>query len=356
MTGNQQVHLSIVMACRNEVIRIRTFLDSLLAQELHGFVWEAIIADGMSDDGTRTVLEEYCARHQELRIITNPNRIVSTGLNRAILSARGEIILRMDAHTVYATDYCRRSVELLKSTGADNVGGPARTRASGICARAIAAAYHSPFSTGGAKFHDENHEGWVDTVPYGCWEKSTLERIGLFDESLVRNQDDELNLRLLRLGGRIWQSPMIVSWYSPRSTLRGLFHQYFQYGFWKVAVMKKHRLPGSWRQLVPALFILANAALLVSAGSAAAAHASNLASIGVGVWLGMAALYACSVLIASVAAAARHGWVTLPYLPAVFAAFHVSYGLGFLLGVARFLFASHEQPQLGDSVFTRMTR
>src|SRR5262249_5521745 len=102
---------------------------------------------------------------------------------------------------------------------------PARTKTYGVRARAIAAAYHSRFSTGGARFHDENYEGWVDTVPYGCWRKETLESLGAFDESLVRNQDDELNLRIIRSGQRVWQSRTIVSWYSPRSTLAGLFRQ-----------------------------------------------------------------------------------------------------------------------------------
>jgi GT2 family glycosyltransferase len=196
-----------------------------------------------------------------VRTIDNPRRVVSPGLNAAIRAARGAIVIRMDAHTSYAPDYCRRCVAELERTGADNVGGPARTRTQGTRARAFAAAYHSPFSTG-ARFHDENYEGWIDTVPYGCWRKETLERLGLFDETLVRNQDDELNLRLIRAGGKIWQSPDIVSWYSPRATLTALFLQYFQYGFWKAAVVRKHRLPGSWRHLVPVAFVLTHILLL----------------------------------------------------------------------------------------------
>src|SRR5258707_4602609 len=246
MIDNQEVKVTIIVACRNEIKKICGFLNSLLSQDMTGISWEGIIADGMSDDGTREVLEQYTAQHPQLHVITNRGRIVSTGLNAAICGARGEIIIRMDAHTFYAPNYCRLCVETLERTGADNVGGPARTRAVGTRARAVAAAYHSRFSTGGARFHDVNYEGWVDTVPYGCWRKITLERIGLFDETLVRNQDDELNLRLLRAGGQTRQSPAIVSWYSPRPTVSSLFYQYFQYGFWKLAVIRKHSISPSF--------------------------------------------------------------------------------------------------------------
>ena len=261
MSGSMQ--LTIVVACRNERRHIRELLDSILAQDMGGMTWEAIVADGMSDDGTREILREYSARDPRLCVVDNPRRVVSPGLNAAIRAARGAMIIRMDAHTCYAPDYCRKCVTTLERTGADNAGGPARTRTQGTRARAFAAAYHSRFSTG-ARFHDENYEGWIDTVPYGCWRKETLERLGLFDEHLVRNQDDELNLRLIRAGGKIWQSPDIVSWYSPRATLKALFVQYFQYGFWKAAVIRKHKLPGSWRHLIPVTFVAAHIALFVT--------------------------------------------------------------------------------------------
>jgi succinoglycan biosynthesis protein ExoA len=324
---NSDVRVSIVSACRNERREILAFLDSLLAQDMTGISWEALIADGMSDDGTRELLSAYAERDARLRVIDNPGRIVSTGLNAAIRAARGTIIIRMDAHTFYAPDYCRRCIQVLETTGAENVGGPARTKAEGVMGRAIAAAYHSPFSTGGAVFHDENYEGYADTVPYGCWRRSTFDRIGYFDEVLVRNQDDELNLRILRSGGRIWQSSQIVSWYRPRSRLSGLFRQYFQYGFWKVAVIRKHRIPGSWRHLIPAAFVAGNALLLALMIVIPAAAA---------VWMGAAALYLILCMMAAILAARRHGWSVLLALPLVFATYHVSYGLGFLAGVVCF--------------------
>src|SRR5229473_3861595 len=220
MQRSESAHVSVIVACRNEIAYIHSFLDSLFWQDLGGTRIEVLIADGMSDDGTRQVLERYRRNCPTLLVIDNPDKITSAGLNAAIHAARGEIIIRMDAHTEYAPDYIRRCLEVLNETNADNVGGPALTRASGYMAHAIALAYHARFTCGGAKFHDAEYEGYADTVPYGCWRKSTLERLGLFDEGFSRNQDDELNLRLVSTGGKIWQSPKIVSWYWPGCTLQ----------------------------------------------------------------------------------------------------------------------------------------
>ena len=347
--------ISIIVPCRNEVPHIRTFLECLLTQDMAGFDWEAIIADGRSDDGSRDVLDEYSRRCPNIRWIDNPRKIVSTGLNEAIRQARGEFILRMDMHTEYAPDYVRRCIETIVATGADNVGGPARTRAEGALAQAIAAAYHSPFSCGGARFHDEECEGCVDTVPYGCWRRETLLRLGLFDESLVRNQDDELNLRIVRSGGKIWQSPRILSWYSPRSSLPGLFRQYFQYGFWKVAVIRKHRLPASWRHLVPGAFVLAVSSLpiLVLAGWAFGAQRS--AALLGALWVLTVGTYLVACVIASVMTARRRGWRLLGLLPVVFICYHLAYGFGFLCG----LFFWKIRPLASRSpskLFTQITR
>jgi glycosyltransferase involved in cell wall biosynthesis len=354
MSQTDAPRISIVVACRNEVGAIRPFLASLLAQDMRGMTWEAIIADGMSGDGTRQVLDGFCSRHPHVSVITNPGMIVSTGLNAAIRVARGEFILRMDAHTRYAPDYCRRCVEALVRSGADNAGGPARTEVTGVLPRAIAAAYHSRFSTGGARFHQDDFEGWVDTVPYGCWRASVFDKLGLFDESLVRNQDDEFNLRLIRAGGRIWQDPAIRSWYSPRPTLRALFRQYFQYGFWKVAVIRKHRLPGSWRHLAPVLFVLGICGLAIVALAAAAGGAMDLSMSAAALCGLIAVVYAGANIAASIVAARSSGLATLPYLPLAFATFHFSYGLGFAAGLG--FFSRDGRRAAHDSVFARISR
>jgi hypothetical protein len=237
----------------------------------------------------------------------------------------------MDAHSTYAPDYVLRCVEVLGRTGAANVGGPARTMPDleSRWARAIAAAYHSPFSVGGARFHEVDYEGPADTVPYGCWPRGTFEKHGLFDEELVRNQDDEHNLRIARGGGLIYQSPSIRSWYQTRSSLRDLFTQYSQYGYWKVRVIQKHRLPASPRHLVPVVFVL---------GLGGGTLLSLVFPVLGLPFMCAVATYGLLSLGFSVEAAGRSGWSLLPFMPIVFLVYHVAYGWGFLRGILDFVF------------------
>ena len=180
-------------------------------------------------------------------------------------------------------------------------------------------------------------------MTYGCWRREIFDRIGLFDEELVRNQDDEFNLRTVRSGGRIWQSPSIRSWYSPRGSLRTLFAQYRQYGYWKVRVIQKHRLPASVRHLVPGTFVL------TLGGLGMVAPFSTVAAVGLAVIL---ASYGAVLAAASCLTARRAGWRYLPVLPAVFACYHVSYGIGFMRGILDFVVLRRSP---GTS-FTALTR
>lgn len=172
--------VSIVIPCRNEKEHIETCLRSILAQETPPGGFEIIVADGMSDDGAREILDRLAAETPHLRVIDNPGRIVSTGLNAAILEARGDIIVRMDAHTKYAPDYLSQCVWVLRETDADNVGGPWVAHGQGLVGQAVAAAFHSPFAVGGARGHDSRYEGIVDTVYLGCWPREVFDRIGFF--------------------------------------------------------------------------------------------------------------------------------------------------------------------------------
>lgn len=321
--------VSIVIPCFNERDAIGLCLDSILAGDYPVDRLEILVADGMSTDGTRGTLDNYTARFPALRILDNPRQIVPTGLNLAIRAARGEIIVRMDAHTEYASDYVRQCVEVLAETNADNVGGAARTKADGYLQEAIALAFHSPFSAGGARFHNGGYEGCVDTVTYGCWRREKLLELGLFDEELARNQDDELNLRIVRSGGNIWQSARICSWYRPRASLRALFRQYLQYGYWKVRVIQKHKIPASIRHLVPGLFV--GSLILLALLAAFSNTALWLLLFGLSLYL-TADLFATLITCWQMP---RRKFI--PVMPFVFAAYHFGYGCGFLRGLIDFM-------------------
>jgi GT2 family glycosyltransferase len=209
--------------------------------------------------------------------------------------------------------------------------------------KAIAIAHHSRFSVGGARWHDVDYEGPADTVFGGFYRREVFQQIGLFDETLVRNQDDEFNLRLTRAGGRIWQSPRIKSWYHPRASLAALFRQYMQYGYWKIRVVQKHGKPASVRHLVPGSFVFCLLSLPLIA---------VFSPLALWVWTGMVVQYAGCNLFASTATAARQGWKFLPVLPAVFACYHFGYGFGFLYGLIDFVVLRRSP----STVFSNLTR
>jgi succinoglycan biosynthesis protein ExoA len=324
--------VSIVVPCRNEREYIASCVQSILAQEMPPGGFEVIVADGMSDDGTREILTQLAAENPCLQVIDNTRGIVSTGLNSAIGVARGKIIVRMDAHTEYASDYVLQCLAVLGQTGADNVGGPWVAKGNGYVGRAIAAAFQSPFAIGGARAHNSRYEGSVDTVYLGCWRREVFHRMGLFDEKLVRSEDDEFNLRLTRAGAIIWQSPQIRSWYRSRSSLGALFRQCRHDGYWKVQVIRKHKIPASVRHLVPGGFVLLLIVLPL---------ASLWWSLAAWGWLGQVGAYAVCNLAASFLTAARQGWALFPLLPFVFPCYHLAYGYGFLRGIWDFMILRH---------------
>lgn len=340
--SNPSPLVSIILPCRNEQDRIATCLGSILTQEPAPGGFEVIVADGMSDDGTREILQQFAKREKHLRVVDNPARIVSAGLNLALKVASGEIIVRMDAHTRYASDYVRQCVEVLREKNADNVGGPWVAEGRGLLGRAIAAAFQSPFAVGGGRAHDPTYEGIVDTVYLGCWPRHVFDRIGLFDEELVRNQDDEFNLRLARAGGKIWQSPCIRSWYSTRSSVLTLFRQYMQYGYWKVRVIQKHKLPASVRHLMPAALILS--LIMLTPTYVFWPFAAKA-------WWLLVGTYSLCVLIASLMTACASEWKLFPFLTLVFPCYHFGYGYGFLRGVLNLILRRDF-----DIAFTQLTR
>jgi len=311
------VLISVIVPCRNEVAFIEAFVQAVLAQRLaQRDALELVIADGASDDGTRARLDAAAAHDARLRVVDNPERITPVALNRAIAASLGEIIVRMDVHTTYAPDYIAMCAQVLAETGADCVGGAWRPEGDS----AIALAFRSRFGSGGAASRREGYSGEVDTVYLGAWKRDTLIALGGFDEHLVRNQDDELNLRITRGGGRVWQDARIVSHYTPRNSYAALARQFHQYGYWKVAVIRKHRQPASPRHLVPFGFVALLGLLALAAPWSVAAAAALAALLG---------LYAAAALANGLLAAPRQAlgvaWAT--------ACMQLGYGLGFGRGL-----------------------
>lgn len=320
--------MTLILPVRNESAYIENCLICLQAQDYPHDCMEILIADGMSTDNTRAIVKDFTALYPQLQIhiLDNPDKIVPTGMNIALRQAKGEIIIRVDGHTIIAPDYVRQCVETLQRTNADNVGGRMNAIGSNPFGKAVAVATSTPFGVGGGRFHYSDKEEWVDTVYMGAWPRRVFEKIGLFDEELVRDQDDEFNYRLRENGGKILLCPKIKSEYTVRSTPTTLWKQYFQYGFWKVRVLQKHPRQMKLRQFVPPAFVLA----LVGSILLTLFPVSRLLSTVIPL------LYLIVNLVASFYSASKRGWQHIPLLPLTFAILHISYGLGFLVGLVKF--------------------
>jgi cellulose synthase/poly-beta-1,6-N-acetylglucosamine synthase-like glycosyltransferase len=323
-----QPYVSVVLPIRNEAGFIARGLGAVLAQDYPADRLEVLVSDGMSTDATREIVQSLQNGHPRVRLIDNPGKIVPTGLNAALAQARGEIVVRVDGHCEIAPDYVRRCVDHLLRDGVDGVGGPLETIGDTFLAKAIATAMSSSFGVGGSAFRTvSNRTMLADTVAFPAYTRRVMDRAGSFDEELVRNQDDEYNYRLRKLGAKILLAEDVHARYYSRSSLRSLWRQYFQYGYWKVRVLQKHALQMRPRQFVPPVFVVVLlVALLIAPFTAVGWY--TLAAVG--------GLYLLANFLASAWTARKKDWRFLPLLPVAFATLHLSYGIGFLLGLVRF--------------------
>lgn len=253
--------VSVIIPCFNEESTIAGVLQAVYAQDFPHADLEVVIADGLSTDGTRTAIAAFQTEHPDLSItvVDNPQRLIPAALNRAIAAARGEVILRLDAHCVPQPGYIARSLEALQAGRGWNVGGVWQVvpGGPGWMAAAIAAAAAHPLGVGDALYRYTTQAQEVDTVPFGAFRRALVAEIGGFDESLHSNEDYEFNTRIRAAGGKIWLDPHIKSLYYARSSLPALASQYARYGYWKLRMLRGY--PGSlrWRQGIPPLFVLA---------------------------------------------------------------------------------------------------
>lgn len=312
---------SIVLPTLNERAYITDCLASLRSQDADDVI-EILVVDGGSTDGTRELVE---AQPAPVRLVDNPRVTAAAAMNVGIAAAAGEVICRADAHTLYATDYVRRCLEVLDETGAANVGGRMQAVGENRFARAVAAVTSSPFGIGSGKFHYAEGRHEVDTVYLGCWRRETLLEVGGYDEEHLQwaAEDQELNLRLRQRGGRLVLDSSIRSWYFPRSTPRALARQYANYGMAKASTLAKHGTLPTWRPLAPA-------AMVAAAAVGAVAGRRPATRVAVPAAYGAAAGWAALRL-------ARQPGVALHRAAAALAICHWSYGVGFWRGVGRWL-------------------
>jgi len=317
------------MPVRNEADFIRRSLGAVLEQDYPRDLMEVIVIDGMSTDATREIIAEMAKTDSRVRLLDNPKRIAPTALNIGTCESKGENVIRVDGHCEIARDYVSRCVEHLENGDADGVGGPIETIGEGFVAEAIAVAMSSKFGVGGSAFRTMNDQNiFVDTIAFPAYKRSVIETAGGYDEEMVRNQDDEYNFRLRKIGFKLLLASDVRSRYHSRATIRKLISQFAQYGFWKVRVLQKHPRQMSLRHFIPSIFVLSLLVFLI------ATVFTPLGLIPLGAALGS---YLILNLFFSLSATSHEGIRFFPILPFVFLAIHLSYGMGMLAGLLRFI-------------------
>ena len=317
--------VSVVVPIYNEERYIAGVIESVLRQDYGMEHMEILLVDGCSSDRTVEIIQQYQSAHPGIQLLNNPKRTVQSALNIGVRAAAGEYIVRLDAHAEFAPDYVSKSIEILERTDAEDVGGPMIARWKTPVQRAMAAAYHSPFVVGDCKNHKEGYEGYADTVFLGAFRRQYLLDIGAYDERLPCNEDDDLTFRMTERGDKIYISSDIKSIYYPRDSYRALFKQRFRYGYWKVAVAKKHGRPARRvGHLIPLcffLFLLIFAVLSVF---------FTWCRILYGAVLG---LYMILNLVFSICNPYTHSAADVLRLFWIHFIIHLSYGIGYFCGI-----------------------
>lgn len=319
--------VSIIIPCRNEEKYIKQCIYSFLDQSYPKELIEVIIADGMSTDNTRNIINEIIKKHNNVNLIDNKKFTAPSGMNLGIKKSKSDIIIIFGAHAYADKDFVKENVLALQNEEVGCAGGIITTINDSVKGEAIAEAMSCPFGVGNALFRYAEKEAFVDTVGFGAYYRKFITDIGLFDEELVRNQDDELNFRVQKSGRKILLNPKIKSTYFSRGDFKKLWKQYYQYGFWKVRVIQKHRKPASIRHLIPLIFVL----FLLFGGIASVF--SKFIRIG---YLLTILVYLILDATFSLKICKKKRFNHFPYLFITFPILHISYGIGFILGLFNF--------------------
>ena len=326
MNDKGNVKVSVVIPCRNEEKYIGKCIQAIIDQSYGIENIEAFVCDGCSDDGTQTIIKKYSAECPQIKLIINEKRTAPTAMNLGIKASKGEVIVIFGAHAYMDKDYIKICVEKLNSEDIACVGGTIINISENTLAEAISLSMSSPFGVGNALFRFSEKEQLVDTVAFGAYRRSIFDEIGFFDEELVRNQDDELNFRITKSGNKILLVPDIISHYYTRGSFSKLWTQYFQYGFWKVRVIQKHKKPAAVRHLIPFMFVISLIVGTIFSPFSKIVRYAFLAEI---------LLYLSGAIIFSLKASKGKA----SYVPQMIISFlilHLSYGIGFLEGLVVF--------------------
>lgn len=321
------MRVSLIIPCRNEEGFLAQCLDSIIENSFPKRDLEVLVVDGMSNDGTSKIAQSYANTYSYIRFLKNPSLITPVALNIGIRASMGMYIIILGSHSKISPDFISLNVQIMQHYQVNCVGGVLKTipATNSIKSRAIASALSHPFGIGNSYFRiGTDKPRYVDTVPFGCYQRNTFDTFGLFDEELIRNQDDEFNYRIIKNGGKILLTPQIVSYYHARDTFVKLWKMYFQYGYFKPRVVQKLGKVLSWRQLIPALFVSSLILLIPLA---------VLYSMGRIALFGLLGLYFAINLSISFQKAFQGNWREIAYLPAAFGILHFSYGIGYMKGI-----------------------
>jgi glycosyltransferase involved in cell wall biosynthesis len=323
--------LSVIVPCLNEESTILLLLEALRQQSHPTNKFEVIIADGLSEDGTRNVIAEFQQSHKlpEVILLDNPSRSIPKALNLAIEAARSQTILRLDAHSLPDSDYLEKSLADLETGLGWNVGGLwlIKPGADTWVADSIAIAAAHPFGIGDAKYRYADAAQSVDTVPFGCFKKSLIDKIGSFDETLQSNEDYEFNARIRAAGGLVWFNPGIRSQYFARGNFMDLARQYLRYGYWKFRMLSKFPATIRLRQALPPLFVL---------GLGLGPFLANIWPVANILWLGAVVSYVAILAFIGIQASLQHRNLRHLFgIPSAIALMHLSYGSAFLWSAIR---------------------
>lgn len=320
--------ISIIIPARNEEKFISRCLDSLLANDYAKELLEIFVVDGMSEDRTREIVSLYATRYPNIFLLENSKKITPVALNIGIKAARGDLVMRVDAHATYASDYISKCAKYLEICGADNVGGVVKTTPADGSTQALSVALclSHPLGAGNSRFRTGTSEpAWTDTVFGGCYKKEVFERIGLFNEHLERSQDMEFNQRLTKAGGKILCAPDIVAYYYPKATISSFFAHNIRDGIWAIYPLRFTHTALRPRHYAPLIFV----GLFV--GSFALGLFFRFFQF---LFLAGLVFYAAVVFLVSLKEARKaNNAKLLLFLPLVFAARHFGYGIGSWIGL-----------------------